>query len=334
MRTAFVACAIPVALGLAGCTEEVPYCEVYPEDPTCECWIPTEDRLDTACECTRDPSTCPDGAVPGDGGRDAGVDAPVTGDGGPCPDGCEAPTALCDVALGRCVACLENSDCTDLAAPRCDTTDGTCQPCDDSSQCTGRVGTEVCATAGAAAGSCVQCTLDDATACSGNVCNARMGVCTTETPGDTPVCRPCVADAQCEPGMLCVDMMYGGSDVGSYCLWTIGAPSPGPAGDCTTARPYVQPMAGTESVDGMTATVCTLALTTCAAVSDFRTGGRGGTSCELDGDPDQCGLDGEDDAACVVFGASTNFCTLPCTSDVDCPDAPGPAYYACDSGPG
>ncbi len=233
---------------------------------------------------------------PSDGPGDAGA-----GDGGPCGGACGGATPVCRESDGTCVACLDDTGCSETT-PICNA-DGQCEACDEDADCAAIPATPTC---DETSGACVECTLDDGAACGGNVCDSRMHTCTTDAPGSAGACRACVADAQCMTGMLCVDMTYGGNDVGSYCLWRIDAASPGPAGDCSSTRPYFQPMADAESVDGASATVCTLALATCEAVRDFRTGGRGGASCELDGDPDQCGLDAEADATCVMVDATTN----------------------------
>lgn len=287
-----------LAFGALACTETVPLCEAMPTDPRC---------------------TGPDAGGHDAGGDDGGADGAVDGDAGPCGGACAAPTPLCREADGTCVACLTDRDCTDLAAARCDTAAGACAPCDDSAQCAGRTGTEVCAGAGAgaAAGSCVECTGDDPSACGANVCDSRMSTCTTTPAGTTGLCQPCVSDAQCRPGQLCIPMTFGTPEVevGLYCLWRQDATESGaPMGDCFAARPYVDAAALT-SVDGATATVCSLAVSTCEAHNDYRT-----TACTLPGTPadDECGVPGQPDGYCVMAGAATNRCTVPCGGDDDC----------------
>jgi len=253
------------------------------------------------------------------GARDAGRDAEQT-DAGPCGGSCTAPTAMCRESDGTCVECLSDGDCMSPTAARCDVGMGTCVACEDSAECAGHPGAEVCALSGALSGRCVECTAADRTACGSNVCDSRMGTCTSTALGTTGLCQPCVSDAQCSEGKLCVEMTYGSpaESVGWYCLWRQDAAAPGPAGDCFTARPYVAARAGAESIDGTAAAVCGLAVTTCDALNHFRTPGRGTGSCALSGDPDDCGVDGQDDGPCVMAGMATNRCSVWCGSDDDC----------------
>jgi hypothetical protein len=248
--------------------------------------------------------------------NDAGADADTSVDAGPCGGGCSGATPYCNEATDQCVACLETAQCTDAARPACDTAQGQCVPCTDNAQCSHIAGKGVCDT-----GTCVQCNKDQYAACGPNVCNNATKECTAFVQRDTAVCGECVADLQCWDGMLCVPTTFNNTSVGSFCLWkqsTTGAGTPD--GDCTneSARPYVTPEPLT-SVDGVSDTVCRLAVTTCPARNDFSS-----KPCDAQTDPGhaQCGVEGQNDGYCVQFGTGSNYrCTVPCNnSPDDCPD--------------
>ena len=87
--------------------------------------------------CADDPTTpgCSDAGDAGDSSTDstmgdAGDAGDTAVDAGRCAEVCMGPTPLCNETTGMCVACLADSDCTDLAAPQCDETGGTCGACD------------------------------------------------------------------------------------------------------------------------------------------------------------------------------------------------------------
>ena len=88
-----------------------------------------------------------------------------------------------------------------------------------------------------------------------------------------------------------------------------------PNGDCFAVRPYVRALLAATSLDGVTATVCGLAVTTCPAMNDFRT-----ANCmTLDAAGDaRCGAAGFADGVCRAAGPTTNRCTVECGSDDDC----------------
>ena len=155
----------------------------------------------------------------------------------------------------------------------------------------------------------------DRAACGTNVCNHAARTCTSTMERSANLCEECVADEHCQMDQLCVPMTFLTTDVGSYCLWRQDAPA-GPNGSCTTIPPY----RGSEeetSLDGTTATVCTLRQTTCTALSEFDV-----RPC-TDGTPpdasdEECGISGLDDGLCRMVDAVTNRCTIPCGSDDDC----------------
>jgi len=130
---------------------------------------------------------------------------------------CQGKTPLCSAALNECVACDTDASCstaTNKALPFCMMTGmsagacvecgkdtdcsadpnkpfcsaGTCKGCDplDKEACRTRMpGKPVCATAGAAAGACVQCVMN-------LECDSKTPVC---SPGNT--CGPCSGDTDC-----------------------------------------------------------------------------------------------------------------------------------------
>ena len=223
---------------------------------------------------------------------------------------CEGGVCLvdgADPANNACVGCRDDSECTDPDAAHCDA--GTCAPCDDSAQCT-EAGAGVCS-----AGSCVECDADDESACGSDVCDVAAQTCTDTPAGTTGLCQPCVSDRQCSPGRVCAPMTFEGTDLGHFCLWRQDATEGGgPMGSCLSSRPYAEARADVTTVSGDTATICSLALTTCDALEDFRA-----VDCATPFDSDdECGVAGLDDGLCRVVDGVTNRCTVPCLSNEDC----------------
>ena len=144
-----------------------------------------------------------------------------------CTDG------VCD-GMAMCVACLTDSDCTEMT-PRCDTTSNICvgclaeSDCGDENDCTGDVCTDgVCSNPSLEAGTmcaegvcdgmamCVECTdethCEDENDCTADLCTDGAcsnppleagtaclgGVC-----NDRAVCVECLTDADCANGWLC-----------------------------------------------------------------------------------------------------------------------------------
>jgi hypothetical protein len=91
-----------------------------------------------------------------------------------------------------CVACLQNSDCTDPAAPTCGA-DHMCHACLLDSGCTGHAGTPACM----ANGTCSACNvLDEATACPAThlcVVTSNVGTCVPCLDGDVATWSNCPA---------------------------------------------------------------------------------------------------------------------------------------------
>ena len=224
-----------------------------------------------------------------------------------------AATPVCDAPRHACVACNADADCTSLTAPECDLAAHTCGPCTADTACAARPGATVCG-----GGACVECTSADRSACGPNVCDVTAHACSALPAGATGLCQTCVSDAQCRTGQLCVPMTFDtpARPVGSYCLWRLDASGAGaPNGDCFAVRPYVRALPAATSLDGVPATVCGLAVTTCPAMNDFRT-----ANCmTLDAAGDaRCGAAGFADGVCRAAGPTTNLCTVECLSDLDC----------------
>ncbi len=190
-------------------------------------------------------------------------------------------------------------------------------PGDESDQCT-EDGAGICDMSGES-GLCVECNADDETACGDNVCDVAAMTC-TETPAEmTGLCGECVSDRQCSPGRVCVPMTYTDLDtpetsVGNFCLWREDADAPvgAPGGSCPSVRPYF-PTVEAVTVSGETVDVCSLAVSTCPALEDFRM-----TPCTTPGVSDAtCGT-GLGDGLCRNVSGDTNRCTVRCDSDDDC----------------
>lgn len=230
----------------------------------------------------------------------------VTGTGGAmsCGPGCVDPTPICDTTSGTCVECVEDVNCS---GAKC--LDGSCVECISNSDC-GNPG-------------------DATPVCQPNHTCGPAGKATAD------VCEPCVADSQCQSGQLCVMQTFGVvgdvEDVGYFCAWRVDAPVPGPDGVCGNSTPYLEQINSVTSINGTTANVCTLGVTTCPALNDY------GKSCEVSGQGDSsvCGFAHSNenfatganvDAYCVnigVSGAIDFICAPICNA--------GPTS-ACDSG--
>lgn len=284
------------------------------------------------------------------GGGDSGTSgSPDKDAGGQCP-GCPAQQPHCDAGAcvqcvnddhcpdgvcvsGSCVECEDNSDCTQLDAARCSSRQ--CVPCRASGDCQHFAETPLCR-----AGSCVRCTSSDYHLCGTNaagiprVCESATATCTTQLEHSAGLCDPCISDAQCKPGQLCVMQTYddpsdtpdrGELEVGRFCFWREDSAEPnGPAGDCANAQPFVDTRAGATSVDGVQAAVCSLRVTTCIGYKHYSsqscTGPDNDSAC---GDPNYAL-----DAYCEQFSSGTYRCTTPCGSNDDCDIG-----FTCNAGP-
>ena len=296
--------------------------------PTFTCDSPYERIVDGRCVVVIDGGGMDAGAeVDADAGADAEADAGA--DAGPCGMPCTGDTLYCDEASGECVECLERSQCTSAAMPAC--VDGTCEECGvntdcptvaasrceensctgcaDDDDCSHVTGLNVCID-----GTCVECR-SNADCAVNEGCELATNTCRPFTAGTGARCSECVRDAECQAGMLCVQMRFGGQPVGQHCLWRQDAEGTGtPNGDCVTGdRPFVRAESIT-SIDGTMATVCGLRNSTCEAQDDYSR-----ENCDHLGTPDDalCGREGVADGVCRPFGGARR-CTVFCASDDDC----------------
>jgi hypothetical protein len=325
-------------LGKSDCSGTTPQCETSVAGMhTCvECLQSTDCKdttkpvcADNACVACSDNSDCKDPTQPECKDHACGA---CTGDDA-CKDRNATPhcdTASSSASKGQCVQCLANADCTDLASPQCVTR--ACQPCTSDAACTDRMGTRVCDTADNAPvkGKCVECTGQKYAAClqgsTQYVCDSANRVCSgTAVALTADVCFPCVSDAQCEAGKICMKQTFddptdspdqGAIDIGYFCAWRFDAAS-GPNMNCFSTPPYVARDQAHASIDGTAADVCVLAVSTCPALTDFRS-----KNCALTGTPDdnQCGFAGAPhDGYCVETSSPGVYrCTMPCGSADDC----------------
>lgn len=307
-------------------TGGAPTCE-----PACEGATPICELSTLACvECTGH-EHCTDKAATPFCASDKKICVECTGH-EHCAD--KATRPYCDIEKNSCVECLDNEDCESAAASAC--VAGKCSPCKANNDCAHIDNYHVCklavdADAGAEFGTCVECTGTDYVACRESdagpsfVCESLNNECSHDkTEHSAGLCQPCVSDAQCQSGALCVEQQFNGKSVGYFCLDRQTAA--GPITDCTwsTNRPFVRPLNAT-SIDGTRGTVCSLAVSTCTALNQFRQ-----VSCaSTTNTPDDalCGFAPGADSRCVLYGTSQYRCTVTCWSEDDC--LPG---ATCDKG--
>jgi hypothetical protein len=223
-----------------------------------------------------------------------------------------ASKGVCDTGKtpNECVECVTDDDCTDPTTSQC--TNNVCGECQNNEDCAGQPEGGVCDTS-QNPNKCVQCTGLQDGACDGRVCDSRARLCSNATPGTAQnPCDACVADKHCGQNMLCVPQVFGGTELGLFCLQR----QSDAGGDCFTSvdRPFSFPISGT-SVDGVSTPVCGLELTTCAGLRD-RAALRNCGSLGPTGDA-VCGAPGLNDGICRQAGAQF-VCAVPCESDNDC----------------
>ena len=228
---------------------------------------------------------------------------------------CSGDAALCDTASQSCVACLDTTDCTDGAASVCES--GACGACSTNDDCAHISGKGICD-----AGACVECSSESD--CGGNVCDPVADSCTQLPAGALVACQECQFDAECKTGQLCVEQKLNSTVVGNYCTWTREAHVPGDPSCFTNGRPYANDV-NTTSVNGVTADMCVLRTTTCAALAHHS---QSVTGCvdTTSGSDDACGAAGVADGVCELKSGVTPLCSYPCLSDEDC--SPGAACTA------
>jgi hypothetical protein len=284
---------------------------------------------------------------PGDGG--AGAGGSEGGAGGaievpPCGGHCPSDKPVCDEPNDTCVQCLESTDCVSGSKKKCDTATDTCKECLASTDCSAVTasrcengacvkctsnddcahvaGKTICDTA---AGECVQCTGKDASICGTDVgtgtplvCDSLLRTCTTKKEKSSGLCQSCVSDQQCRTGQLCLKETFGtpAKDVGYFCFWKKAAGVGGAPALCSAARPYVKTLVNQTSIDGQSADACSLAVSTCTSIGQFRSKD---CTTNLAADDTKCGFAPPDDAKCAQFDTDVYRCTMTCLSDDDCP---------------
>ena len=253
---------------------------------------------------------------------------------------CGGDAPLCETSTNTCAQCLSDGDCGDPSASLCDA--GTCVPCTHNLHCagvlTGDGATElgVCDTSGGD-GVCVQCTGHDYAGCgtcdpvvhecgdddefTGDalVCDSLTKSCSDQPEASSGLCGECVSDAECPAGQLCVLQEFDSATIGYFCFWEKNAGQGGAPTSCPTARPYIETVLDADSIDGLTADVCALEVSTCPGHQDFRSPE---VDCAPTGTPDDtlCGEPNVSDAYCRLFAPDPDVyrCTVPCLSDDDC----------------
>ena len=77
-------------------------------------------------------------------------------------------------------------------------------------------------------------------------------------------------DLQCPLGEMCVNEMFNGSSVGYLCFYKQGDTADGAPASCiSNGRPYSGVLKGATSIDGQTADLCSLRVSTCTALNQF-----------------------------------------------------------------
>ena len=213
------------------------------------------------------------------------------------------------------------ADCTSASASAC--VAGTCTGCSADADCSHITGNTVCKLppasidAGTDTGSCVQCTGAKYSACGQSatstplVCDSLSNTCSTQAQASAGLCQTCVSDAQCQAGEMCVNEVFNGSSVGYFCFYKQGATG-APAVCGNPSRPYSGLLKNASSIDGQVADICSLVVSTCPALSQFRSKdctSAGAASDQL------CGFAPGVDSKCVAFTSPAFVCTDTCLSD-------------------
>lgn len=277
----------------AGCTEQVPACEVPGEvfdGERCGPRLGMDGSVDAAT----------DGGPP-DGGPDAG----------PCVPACSGGQ-VCRADDGMCVDCTESAPCMDPRVPTCEA--GTCVAGCDETTC-GRFASEPHCEA--ASGRCVECLAtpeSEATDCDGRSCDPTTFECTATLVGTVGRCERCAASSECDRfdaggattyAMACAQTSWAGGDAGFYCVVDHAAAGSPPI-TCPNGTPRFQ--SGLVTREGTTSDFCVpVAETTCPAINDDE-------ACTEDA---QCGLPDENDGICFMTRCES-FCSMT-SGDAGCP---------------
>ncbi len=253
---------------------------------------------------------------------------------------CSVSKPLCDDSKNTCVECLTNNDCPQANASLCLT--GTCSPCTADADCAHIPSKTVCDTtksstnaadagtgsdAGASTNTCVQCTGTDFATCGQSngaplVCDSLSNSCSTKTQGSAGLCQTCVSDAQCAASELCVNEQFNGQSVGYFCFYKQGATG-APANCLLNGRPYAKTITGATSIDGQTADICSLRVTTCPALNEFSQ--KDCTSSTSTANDQLCGFAPGADSKCVAVTSTQYRCTTVCASNDNC-------KFSCNTG--
>ena len=274
----------------------------------------------SGCGDDSESTPTPTGSAAGGTGGTGGNVGGSAGSGGsdPC-GGCQDPTPYCDTSSSTCVACLDHSHCTDVAAARCD--NGSCVPCENSTECAGIADAEICED-----GNCVECNAGDDSACGATeTCDLVAFSCVGVGPGSVPNCEACTNDDQCEADHRCIAMDFEQNPHGYYCLEE-------PTTSCS--RPFGL-LINRASINGAAATdYCGIEedLATCEAVLALVHGwvctGTDGMCSETVGTTEEA-VPG---ALCEQVSGLADQCTYACGSVPECPGT-GPGA-SCGTGSG
>jgi hypothetical protein len=141
--------------------------------------------------------------------------------------------------------------------------------------------------------------------------------------------------------MKCVQTQFGNpaKDVGWFCQWEeTGTGAGSPHGDCANSIPFVKttPFSPSDppiaTIDHDAVTICTLAVSTCPAYSDYKLADCDAASAPpAQPDDGLCGFDytadaeqdesnGRQDAYCRMFSSGSYLCTMRCSASNDCPN--------------
>jgi hypothetical protein len=216
----------------------------------------------------------------------------------------DAATPAC-LSDGTCAACDQDEHCPEAEASTCDTQSHECVGCDNHDDCAHLDDTLLCS---AATHVCVECTVEDESACGGNSCDPATHTCTETPRASLNACQPCLADSECKTNFRCVPMEFQGqARDGGYCLKDSTV-------EGCTVNPYRSPSPARVSLSGADATVyCSIneTLTTCEAVLDLN-------SDKTCASADDCGAPGLSDGLCESVSLSPNKCTYGCDGVFDC----------------
>lgn len=206
-----------------------------------------------------------------------------------------------------CVECLADTDCNGPTEAKCNLTTHQCVPCDSNEQCEGISGLSVCDDTDGT-GECVECTVTDETACSGNSCDPATNECTTTPLASVGTCGRCLADSECANAEArCVPMTFQGNPrEGGYCLRRKGST------DCLLPFGTLLNAVSLSGVASQDYCGVAQSLTTCEATLDMI------AATDCGGDNAVCGVPNLDDGLCRSVGGFANKCTYACDDASQC----------------